>query len=78
MGFCSTAGRVTVFHKNVANMITKFTGAFGELGINISELNNKSKGEFAYTMFDVDSPVTEEIVGKLKAIDGVLRVRVVK
>ncbi len=78
MGFCQTAGRIVVFHKNVANMITKFTGAFGELGINISELNNKSKGEFAYTMFDVDSPVTDEIVQKLNAIDGVLRVRVIK
>ena len=78
MGFCEAAGRIVVFHMNVANMITKFTGAFGELGINISELNNKSKGEYAYTMFDVDSPVTDEIVGKLNAIDGVLRVRVVK
>ena len=78
MGFCETAGRIVVFHKNVANMITKFTGAFGELGINISELNNKSKGENAYSMFDVDSPVTDEIVEKLNAIDGVLRVRVVK
>ena len=78
MGFCQTAGRIVVFHKNVANMITKFTGAFGDLGINISELNNKSKGENAYSMFDVDSPVTDEIVEKLNAIDGVFRVRVVK
>ena len=78
MGICQTAGRIVVFHKNVANMITKFTGAFGDLGINISELNNKSKGDNAYTMFDVDSPVTDEIVGKLNGIDGVFRVRVVK
>ena len=78
MGFCQTAGRMAVFHKNVANMITKFTGAFGELGINISELSNKSRGEYAYSMFDVDSPITDEIVEKLKAIEGVYRVRVVK
>jgi len=78
MGVCTKAGRIVVFHKNVANMITKFTAAFGDLGINISELNNKSKGDNAYTMFDVDSPVTDEIVAKLNEIDGVFRVRVVK
>ena len=77
MGVCDKEGRIVVFHKNIANMITKFTAAFGDLGINISELNNKSKGEVAYTMFDVDSKVTDEIVNKLKVIDGVFRVRVI-
>lgn len=77
MGVCEKEGRIVVFHKNIANMITKFTAAFGDLGINISELNNKSKGEVAYTMFDVDSKVTDEIVNKLKVIDGVFRVRVI-
>lgn len=78
MGVCEKEGRIVVFHKNIANMITKFTGAFGDLDINISELNNKSKGEYAYTMFDVDSKVTDEIVDKLKVIKGVFRVRVIK
>ena len=78
MGVCETAGRIVVFHKNVANMITKFTAAFGDLEINISELNNKSKGEVAYTMFDVDSKVTEDITSKLCSIEGVYRVRVIK
>jgi len=78
MGVCQTAGRVAIFHKNVANMITQFTAAFGELGINISNLMNKSRGEVAYTMFDVDNSATEEIVKKLDSIDGVFRVRVVK
>lgn len=78
MGVCEAAGRIVVFHKNVANMITKFTAAFGDLEINISELNNKSKSEVAYTMFDVDSKVTEDITTKLRAIEGVYRVRVIK
>lgn len=78
MGICEKEGRIVVFHKNIANMITKFTAAFGDLGINISELNNKSKGEHAYTMFDVDSKVTDEIVNKLNAIEDVYRVRVIK
>ena len=78
MGKCQTNGRIIVFHKNIANMITKFTAAFGNLGINISELNNKSKGERAVTMFDVDSDVTDEIVNELNKIDDVFRVRVIK
>ena len=78
MGVCSGAGRVAILHKNVANMITKFTANFGDIGINISDMVNKSKGEYAYTMLDVESPVTDAIVEKLKAIEGVIRVRVVK
>ncbi len=78
MGVCTKKGRVGIFHKNVANMITKFTASFGDLGINVSDLLSKSKGEFAYTMLDLDDEVTTDIANKLAAIDGVLRVRVVK
>lgn len=78
MGLCTKAGRVAVFHKNIANMITKFTAVFGENGINISDMTNKSRGEVAYTMLDVEAPVTADLVSKLSAIDGVFRVRVVK
>ena len=78
MGVCKQAGRVAIFHKNIANMITKFTGIFGEAGINITDMTNKSKGEYAYTMMDVESPATADMVAKLSAIDGVFRVRVVK
>lgn len=78
MGICSNAGRIAIMHKNVANMISKFTGIFGESGLNISDMTNKSKGEYAYTMLDLDDPATEEIVKKLESVDGVIRVRVVK
>ncbi|MBR1771634.1 MAG: phosphoglycerate dehydrogenase [Lachnospiraceae bacterium] len=78
MGICTKAGRVAIFHKNIANMITKFTGKFGEKGINISDMTNKSRGEFAYTMIDIEAPATEEIIKELEAIDGVFRVRIVK
>ncbi len=78
MGVCTKAGRVAVFHQNIANMITKFTACFGEKGINISDMTNKSKGEVAYTMMDVEEPVTEDVVNRLNAIEGVYRVRVVK
>lgn len=78
MGVCTQAGRIAIFHKNIANMITKFTACFGDNGINISDMTNKSRGEVAYTMLDVESPATSDIVEKLSAIDGVFRVRVVK
>ncbi|MBO4980640.1 MAG: phosphoglycerate dehydrogenase [Lachnospiraceae bacterium] len=78
MGVCANAGRVAIFHKNIANMITKFTAEFGEKGINISDMTNKSRGEVAYTMLDVESAPTAEMVEALEKIEGVFRVRVVK
>lgn len=78
MGVCTVSGRVAVLHKNIANMITKFTGVFGEAGINITDMTNKSRGDYAYTLMDIEAPANDEIITKLNAIDGVFRVRVVK
>ncbi len=78
MGICNQAGRVAIFHKNIANMITKFTACFGDEGINITDMMNKSRGEVAYTMMDLEAPATVEMIEKLNAIEGVFRVRVVK
>ena len=78
MGVCIQAGRIAIFHKNIANMIARFTAVFGEMGINISDMTNKSKGDYAYTMLDIETAVGDELVSRLKDIDGVIRVRVVK
>ena len=78
MGICGQQGRVAIFHKNIANMITKFTACFGDNGINISDMMNKSKGEVAYTMMDIETPATQDMIKTLQSIDGVFRVRVVK
>ena len=78
MGVCTKAGRIAIFHKNIANMITQFTAVLGEQKINISEMTNKSRGDVAYTMLDVESPATAEIVSALEKIEGVFRVRIVK
>ena len=78
MGIPTKAGRIAIMHANKANMISQFTTIFGELNINLSDFTNKSKGEFAYSLLDCDEPVTADIVSKLEAIDGVIRVRVVK
>lgn len=78
MGVCTKAGRVAIFHRNIANMITQFTAEFGAKGINISELTNKSRSDVAYTMIDVESTPTGEIIEALEKIEGVFRVRIVK
>ena len=78
MGVCVKEGRVAVFHKNIANMITQFTAVFGKAGINISDMVNKSKGEYACTLLDIESAPTEEVVKELQAVEGVFRVRVIK
>ena len=77
-GVCQTASRITVCHKNIPNMLTQFTGIFAKEGINVPEMVSKSKGDFAYTIIDADAPATDGIVDALKAIEGVVRVRVVK
>lgn len=78
MGVCSQAGRIAIFHKNIANMITKFTAIIGDAGINITDMMNKSKGEVAYTMMDIETPINQAIIDKLQSVEGVFRVRVVK
>lgn len=78
MGGCDKAGRVAILHQNIRGTIAKFTAVFDEGGINIEDMTNKSKGDYAYTLLDLGTPATEEIVAQLKALKGVLKVRVVK
>ena len=78
MGLCTKAGRVAILHKNIPNMLTRFTAVFAEDNVNISDMLNRSRGEYAYTMLDLDSPVTPDFVEDLQKIDGVIRVRVIK
>ena len=78
MGVCNQAGRIGIFHANIANMITKFTATFGDLGINVSDMMSKSKGENAYTMIDIENEASDEMIKKLESIEGVYRVRKVK
>lgn len=78
MGECTTEGRVAVLHKNSKGVIGQFSSIFGECDINIANMTNKSKGDYAYSMFDLDTPVTEEAVSKMKAMKGVIKVRVIK
>ena len=70
--------RLCVLHANVPAVITGITGACSAKGINIENLQNKSRGENAYTMLDINSEVDDEIVASINAIEGVRRVRVIK
>ena len=78
MGVCDKAGRVTICHKNIPNMISQFAAVFASSNVNISDMVNKSRGEYSYTMLDLDGSATEDVIKSIEGIDGVIRVRVIK
>ncbi|HCJ74859.1 MAG TPA: 3-phosphoglycerate dehydrogenase [Roseburia sp.] len=78
MGECKSAGRLLLLHRNVKGMISSYTSILGDANINISDMTNKSRGDYACTLIDVDAPVTKEVEEKLQTLDGVLKVRIVK
>ena len=77
-GVCNTKGRITVAHRNIPKMLNRFTEVLSDEGINIDHMTNKSRGDYSYCVFDIDADSTQEIADKLNAIDGVLKVRVIK
>lgn len=78
VGVCHTAGRITLMHRNNKGVIAQYTTILGDANINISDMFNKTRGDYAYAVLDIDAPVTADVVEKLNAIDDVIRVRVVK
>ena len=76
MGKCCVASRIGILHRNIPNMIGSITSAISEL--NISNLTNRSRSQYAYTLLDLDSPITEQAINHLKAVDGIISVRVIK
>lgn len=77
-GVCDTKGRLTVCHKNVPAMLNRITNVFSEANINIAHMTNKSRGDYAYCIFDIDSESSADVADKLSAVDGVLKVRIIK
>ena len=78
MGICKKPARITILHRNIPNTLSKFTSAVASENVNISDMLNRSKGEYAYTMLDIDHTVSQSVIDHLEQIDGVLRVRVIK
>lgn len=68
--------RVTIIHKNVPSMIAGFTTTFGDAGINIENIINKSKKDIAYTMIETSVAPTEDLIKKIEATEDVIKVRV--
>ena len=73
--------RVAVFHKNVPNMVSQLTTAVSEYDFNIADMVNRSRGDYAYTMIDIDNEVNGDIIPSLKEniqkIEGTVTVRVI-
>ncbi len=78
MGVCKAASRIAVLHLNIPNMIGQITGTLAAGDMNISDMTNKSREKYAYTLLDLESVPDEESIRKLSEIKGVLRVREVK
>lgn len=78
MGVCRSEGRIAIFHENKVNMINRLTTLIGGSEMNISEMTSKSKGEVEYTMLDLDTTASPELVDKISGIPGVWRVRIIK
>lgn len=70
----SGAARLVVLHRNIPNMITSITGVLSEAGLNIENMANRSRGDYACTLLDADSDFSEATVGAVAALDGVIRV----
>ena len=72
------ASRICIAHLNVANMLSQFTSIVSAKSINIENLSNGSKGDYAYTIIEMSVPVPEKIVSTIEAVDGVIKVRVIE
>lgn len=78
MGVCTKPGRIVVLHKNIPNTISRFTTALAGYNINISDMLNRSKGDYAVTMLDLDESTPAAAAKELASLEGVFRVRVIR
>lgn len=72
----TAANRLCVIHKNIPNILNKITAQFTDS--NISDFMNRSRGDIAYSMLDIDASIPEDVIASIRSLDGVLRVRVLK
>ena len=78
MGVCKGRSRVAITHRNIPNMISQFSKILGDEGMNIADMTNKSRGEYAYTLMDMEAEIPGEAIEDLESVEGVSRVRVVR
>lgn len=77
-GVCKVESRIACLHRNEPGMLGKLTAIMGEADINIANMQNASRDKYAYTLMDIDTRITDAALNKIRAIDGMLRVRIVK
>ena len=73
----SSEKRICVIHKNIPNMLTSITSIVAENDVNIENMLNKSRGDYAYTMLDVSGIDNEKILSKIESVNGIIRVRII-
>ncbi len=73
----STKYRLVILHKNIANILAQITSAVGKEGVNIENMSNQSKGDYAVTILDVNKGLSEESIKHVSSVDGIIRVRVI-
>ena len=78
MGICSDVARIGLLHANIPNMIGQITAILAADGLNIAHMMNKSRGQYAYTLLDMENVVEEEAIRHLEKIRGMFKVRVIK
>ena len=72
----TTEHRLTILHKNAHNILAQITGTVGNEGINISNLTNQSKGDYAVTILDVDNKVSDDAIKHISEVEGIIKVRI--
>lgn len=77
MGEKGDSPRIAILHKNITNMIGQITSVLGGAGVNIDNMTNKSRGSYAYTLLDLEQPVSADVKEQLEAIEGIIRVRLI-
>ena len=78
LGHAEKPVRIAVAHRNVANVISSITSVFGAVHANISDMVSKSRGDYAYALFDLDSEIDDDAAGKIREIPNVLRVELIR
>ena len=74
----SGTARVCIIHRNIPAMLSSITSILSQDGVNVENLTNKSKKDYAYTVVDLNTSVGEDVLSEIRAVDGVLRVRLIR
>ncbi|MBQ7175126.1 MAG: phosphoglycerate dehydrogenase [Lachnospiraceae bacterium] len=77
-GKCRTESRIACLHRNVPNMLGQLTAIMGSAHINIANMVNASRDKYAYTLMDIETRISDDALDSIRAIPGMLRVRIVK